>query len=185
MKKVKDIMSQRVVCLSPEDTIFDAAKLFSKLKIHGAPVVENEKLVGILTVSDIIRFIYIKVSDLPTISMPGFSKVMMALLKTLALNKKFKEELKKITSVKVREIMSPNPVTVSTSASFLDVARIMDEKNIHRLPVVRRKKLVGIVTGTDLMKVLIEEEEKTSKRARLSRIKRRLKKTQSNLSRSS
>ena len=57
MKLAKDLMSKDVVYLHPDDSIFDAAKLFSQLDIHGLPVVKDDKLIGMITVTDIIRFI--------------------------------------------------------------------------------------------------------------------------------
>ena len=175
MKKAKDIMSEDVVYLSPEDSIFDAAKVFSELKIHGAPVVEDEKLVGMLTVSDIIRFIDIKAGNLPKIPMPGFSNFMIALLRTFVASRKFTEELKRMTNLKVKDIMTSDVITAKPSTTFLEIARIMDDNNVHRVPVIKRNKLVGIITASDLMKVLVEEHKKPPRKSRISRVRNKFK----------
>jgi acetoin utilization protein AcuB len=53
--------------------------------------------------------------------------------------------------MKVKEMMTKNPITVQPDTLVLDAQRIMKEKNIRRLPVVEKGKLVGIVTKHDLL----------------------------------
>ncbi|MGA2518840.1 MAG: CBS and ACT domain-containing protein [Thermodesulfobacteriota bacterium] len=53
--------------------------------------------------------------------------------------------------MRVKEMMTKNPVTVSPDTLVLDARRIMKEKNIHRLPVLEKGKLIGIVTKHDLL----------------------------------
>jgi len=54
MPKVKDLMSQSVLTLSPESTLEEAAQTLANLGVSGAPVVENERLVGVFSKSDIV-----------------------------------------------------------------------------------------------------------------------------------
>ena len=60
MKKVENFMNKRVVFFSPEDSIFDVAKIFSKRSISGAPVVRNKKVIGVISESDIVKFMSLK-----------------------------------------------------------------------------------------------------------------------------
>jgi len=53
--------------------------------------------------------------------------------------------------MRIKQMMTENPVTVSPDTLVLDAQRIMKEKNIRRLPVVDKGKLVGIVTKTELL----------------------------------
>jgi acetoin utilization protein AcuB len=53
--------------------------------------------------------------------------------------------------MRVKEMMTKNPVTVGPDTLVLDARRIMKEKNIHRLPVLEKGKLIGIVTKHDLL----------------------------------
>ncbi len=156
MKRAKDLMSTDVVYLNPEDSIFDAAKLFFQLDIHGLPVVKDGRLVGMITVTDIINFIDIKIGSLPELKGTDLTHMILTIFKTLKSNEIFEKELQKISSTRVEDVMSTDITTVNKNTSFLEIARIMDEHKIHRLPVVSRKKLVGMITGVDLMKVLIE-----------------------------
>lgn len=174
MKRAKDIMNTDVIHLSPDDSVFDAAELFSKKNISGAPVVENERLVGMMTVTDIIKFINIKIENPPEVLLPAVSQVILAFLRTLKVSQKFDEEMKRIKSLKVRDVMATEPITVNLSTNFLEIAKIMDEHKIHRLPVISRNKLVGIITTTDVMRTLVEP-----KKSKISTIKRRLRRRKS------
>lgn len=65
------------------------------------------------------------------------------------------KELAKIT---VKDIMTTKPVTVDVDTALTEVAKIMKEKNIIRLPVTQDGKLVGIIARCDILTTLIEPE---------------------------
>jgi CBS domain-containing protein len=155
MKKVKDFMNKKVIHLSPDETIFDAAKTLSTSNIAGAPVVVKHKIVGVISISDIVRFIDIKLGKLPKIDSPGISSLVFALIKMEKLRQDFKKELSKITCFKVREVMTKEVITVSPSMSLVEVAELMEKHDINRLPVVSRGKLVGIVARADVIRALV------------------------------
>jgi len=155
MKTVREFMNKDVVYVSPDDTIFDAAKLLSQLNIAGAPVVEKEKIVGIISISDIIKFIDIKLGVLPKINTPGLSSLLLALVQMQKIHMDFKKEIEKITKFKVKEVMSKNVITISPKMTLLEVAEIVEKHDFNRFPVVENGKLVGIVARADLIKALI------------------------------
>jgi CBS domain-containing protein len=156
MKTVKDFMNENVIYLSPEDTVFDAAKKLSKSNIAGAPIVEKDKIVGVISISDIIKFIDIKLGKLPRIDSPGLSTFLFALIQIQKIHSDFKDELKKISATKIRDIMTKKVITVSSSANLVEVAEMMEKYDVNRLPVVDEGKLVGIVARADLVKALVE-----------------------------
>jgi CBS domain-containing protein len=155
MKTVREFMNKDVVYVSPDDTIFDVAKLLSQLNIAGAPVVEKEKIVGIISISDIIKFIDIKLGVLPKINTPGLSSLLLALVQMQKIHMDFKKEIEKITKFKVKEVMSKNVITISPKMTLLEVAEIIEKHDFNRFPVVENGKLVGIVARADLIKALI------------------------------
>jgi len=155
MKTVKDFMNKDVIYVSPEDTIFQAAKLFSQLDIAGAPVVEKDKVVGLISISDIIRFIDIRLGKLPKIETPGLSTLLLAIIQMKKMHSDFQKELKKVTCSKVKEVMTKNVITVSSSATLVEVAELMEKHDVNRLPVLSGEKLIGIVARADLIKALI------------------------------
>jgi len=156
MKTVREFMNEKVVCLSPDDTIFDAAKLLSKLNIAGAPVVENDKIIGVISVTDIIKFIDIKLGKLPKIEFPGLSWLLLAFIQMQKVNMDLRDELNKATKSKVKDVMTKDVVTVTPESSLIDVAELMEKHDVNRLPVVSEGKLVGIVARADLIKALID-----------------------------
>ncbi len=155
MKIVKEFMNEDVVYVSPDDTIFDTAKLLSQLNIAGAPVVQKEKIVGVISISDIIKFIDIKLGALPKINTPGLSSLLLALVQMQKIHMDFKKELEKITKFKVKEVMSKNVVTIPPEMTLLELAELMEKHDFNRFPVVENGKLVGIVARADLIKALI------------------------------
>jgi len=156
MKTVKDFMNEDVVFLSPDNTIFEAAKLLAQFDIAGAPVVKEDRIVGILSISDIIKFIDIKMGKLPKIDTPGLSSFLLALLKMKKIRSDFEKELDKITKFKVKEVMTKNVIMVSPSSTLIEAAELMEKHNVNRLPVVSEGKLVGIVARADLIRALID-----------------------------
>jgi CBS domain-containing protein len=155
MKKVKDFMNKKVIHLSPDETIFDAAKILSKSKIAGAPVIEKRKIIGVVSISDIVKFIDIKLGRLPKIDTPGISSLVFALIKMEKLRQDFKKEMDRITCHKVREVMTKHVITVSPSMSLVEVAELIEKHDVNRLPVVSKGKIVGIVARADVIKALI------------------------------
>ncbi|MGQ9719254.1 MAG: CBS domain-containing protein [Nitrososphaerales archaeon] len=63
----------------------------------------------------------------------------------------------KLEQVKVEDIMTPNIHVVRDDASLKEVAKIMSEKKVRRLPVVRGDNLVGLITSTDIVKAVAED----------------------------
>jgi CBS domain-containing protein len=155
MKKVRDFMNCNVICLDPENSIFDAAKIFSEKNISGAPVVKDGKIVGIISISDIIRFISMKLQKAET-PLPSLSLLIFEFIKSSKDYLTFKKEMKKISKVKVKDVMSTRVVCISPEASIIEAASLMEKNDVNRLPVVENDKLVGIIAREDLVKAIIE-----------------------------
>jgi len=155
MKVAREIMNKKVITFSPNDSIFNVAKVFSKKDISGAPIVKRNKIVGMITLADIIRFIDLKLSNLPTMYVPGLTSLLLMFIQMEKINIDFKKEMKKITRIKIKDVMKTRIVTVKPEATILEVAEIMDRNNVHRVPVVENRKIVGIIARSDVIKGLI------------------------------
>lgn len=127
---VEEIMKRDVITIGPEDTVHVALGKTKEYRIRHLPVVEGERLVGI--VSD---------RDLRDVS-PSY------LLQ--------KGDIDVLKSTKVREIMKCPVLTAHPLDGLDEAARIMYEYRIGCLPVVKGDKLVGIITDTDILRVLVE-----------------------------
>lgn len=126
-------MARNLITAQSDDTIEAAFELMKKHSIHHLPVLEGDELVGIVTDRDI------RLALIPWKSTKS-EKVFYY----------FTEELK------IKEIMTPDPITISPESDMEEAARLMRHYKIGGLPVVERGELVGIVTQNDILEVFIE-----------------------------
>lgn len=122
-----------------------------KNKISGAQVVDNEKLVGIISKADILK-------QLSTAG--SIHELLVAVSGLWEKNKKNNniDYLKKVSRRLVSDVMSRGVVTIEPDSSIEKAARLMVNRNINRLPVVEEKKLIGIVARGDLIKASAGEK---------------------------
>lgn len=150
MVVAKDIMTTDVITVDPETSVKDAANIMSEHGISGLPVVKNNKLVGIVTENDLI------IKD-KKLHFPEYINVLGGII-YLESYKKFEEEFKKFTAVKVKELMTTDVITASPDDSIEDLATIMHQKNINRIPVVDNAgQMIGIVTRNNIVKHIASE----------------------------
>jgi CBS domain-containing protein len=148
MLKVKDIMTKKLITVSPDTEIVQATKLLLENRINGIPVTdETGQLVGILCQSDLIA----QQKKLP---IPSFFTFLDGLI-TLTSMKQIEKQVQKIAAITVAQAMTPNPVTVQPETDIETVAALMVDKNFHTIPVVDEGKLVGIVGKEDILKTLV------------------------------
>ena len=148
MLKVKDIMTSKLITVSPETEITQAARLLLENRINGAPVVdETGRLVGILCQSDLI-------SQQKTLPIPSLFTFLDGYI-PLTSTKQIEKEARKIAAITVAHAMTPDPAVVGPETNIQTVAALMVDKNFHSLPVVEDGKLVGIVGKEDILKTLL------------------------------
>jgi len=128
---VRKIMMGSPVTLTPDDTLDLANNVISLGRIRHIPVVENGKLVGLLSERDLIG---------------------AAANRIFGLNQKSKSALLKTESVK--SIMKKRLVTVTPDTPIRDAARLMADKKIGCVPVISEGALVGLVTTTNVLRYL-------------------------------
>ena len=155
MKKVKDFMKKRVIAVKPSDTIFDVAKMFVKKGISGAPVVDRNKVVGIISESDVVKFMKLKFPHEENVGSAEPHILSLLLLYFIKDEVELTQEMKRISHVKVKDVMEKDIVYVEPEDSLFDAASLMDKHDVNRLPVIKNNKLIGIVTRTDAIKALI------------------------------
>ena len=157
MKKVRDYMKRDVVTFSPEESIFDVAETFAKLNISGAPIVENGKVIGIISETDIVKFMKSDIAPSSGILVehPEFS-LTLTFLDLVRKGISISKELKKVSKIKVRDVMSKSVISISPDANIFDAAELMEKKKVHRLVVMEEGKLIGIISKADLLKALVE-----------------------------
>jgi CBS domain-containing protein len=141
--KVRDVMTSPVVSVGPDTSLLEAGELMLRHDISGLPVLDKEaRLVGLITERDFLR---------PTGSGPGYKRPRW--FQVLA--GRTKNETARQFDRKVGDVMTPNPITTTDEAPLEEVVGLMDHHRIHRLPVMRGAKVIGIVSRADLLRALV------------------------------
>ena len=143
----KDIMTAEVVTLTPEQTVTEAAKLLTKHRISGAPVLDAEgALVGIVSENDLI------IQDVK-LHFPNYVQFLDSYIYLGSLAQ-FESTLKKAVGAKVKDIMTTAVTTTPPEASIEDVATAMVRQDVGLVPVVEDSRLVGIIAKSDIVRSL-------------------------------
>ncbi len=141
--RVGDIMQTDWPTLGPEQTVEDTIKLFAESGISGVPVVEEGRLVGVITEGDLIF------QD-AEIKAPGFLDILGGVI-PLGNWDEYRREALKSAGVTVGEVMTEDVVTISPDSSLAEAATIMAEERIKLLPVAEEGVLRGVVTRMDIL----------------------------------
>ncbi|GAB1716805.1 MAG: putative signal-transduction protein with CBS domains [Nitrobacter sp.] len=142
--RAHQIMTRRVITVSPDTTIIDAANTMLEQHVSGLPVINTTgKLVGIVSEGDFIRRAEI-----------GTQRRRARWLKFLLGAGRDASDFVHEQGRKVGEIMTPNPCTVSEETSLEDIVTTMEKNGIKRLPVMRGDRIVGIVTRANLLQAV-------------------------------
>ncbi len=141
--RVADISHEEWPTLGPDETVEGAIKLFAESGISGAPVVEDGRLVGIVTEGDLIfRDAEIKA--------PGFLDILGGLI-PLGSWDEYRKEALKSAGVTVDEVMTRELITISPDASLVEASTIMADKRVKILPVAEGDNLQGVITRMDIL----------------------------------
>ncbi len=147
--KVKDIMTNNVVTCDVTTPVNEVANKLVDNHITGMPVLDGEKIVGIITEADLIM-------QKARIHIPQYIQILDSYL-YLEDPSEVETELKKITGMTAKEVMTAKPVTISSKDSVSDLATLIEENHINPIPVVDNDKLVGIVSRADIVKLLARD----------------------------
>lgn len=137
MKKgtpISEIMSKDVITLNRTDDLEKAELLFKRKKIRHIPVVSGKEIIGMLSLTDLLR-----------ISFAG------------AMDDEESSGAIVYNMFTVEQIMANNLVSVASTTTIREVAELLSKKEFHAIPVVDDGELMGIVTTTDLINFLIQQ----------------------------
>ncbi|MGB5387737.1 MAG: CBS domain-containing protein [Eudoraea sp.] len=131
---VSNIMTTNLITLDVKESLDKAEHLFKKYKIRHIPVIENEKIIGMISLNDILRISFADGA--------------------------YREEENISSSIyemfTLRQLMIGNLETVTPDSTIKEVAELLVKREFHSLPVVENGKLKGMVTTTDLIKYLLK-----------------------------
>ena len=160
-----DVMNPNVLMVQEDMTVEELASFLVESEISGAPVVDPAgRLVGVVSVTDLARSVAQGssaadiVADRPH---PDFfvsewgGTLSRDKIEELRFGERFDEE----TGMRVRDIMTPAIYSVDAETPIPEVAETLINSHIHRLLVTSGERVVGIVTTSDLLGLLVREPE--------------------------
>ncbi|RPI90962.1 MAG: CBS domain-containing protein [Chloroflexi bacterium] len=130
---VGERMSRPVISISPDEPINEVLAMFKEEHIRRAPVMKGGKLVGIVSERDLLNA---SPSSVTTLSVWEMNYL--------------------ISKVTIKNVMTKKVITVDKDTPIEEAARIMADQKIGGMPVVSAGKVVGMITETDLFKILLE-----------------------------
>lgn len=142
--RAADVMKHRVVTISPDATVAEAARVMIEHKVSGLPVTDAKGVVvGMVTEGDLLRR-----SEL------GTERQRPQWLEFLLGPGRLAGEYAHTHGRKVAEVMTPTVLAIDPSTSLEALVGLMEKHRIKRLPVLERGRIVGIVSRADLLSVL-------------------------------
>lgn len=129
---VRDLMTDRLYTVRPDNDLATVRDLMVEHRIRHVPVIDpEENLVGLVTHRDLLRHSLIEQAEIP----PYVEDVVLE-------------------QVQVREVMTPNPDTISAEKDIREAAQIMLDNKYGCLPVVEGSRLMGILTESDFVRLM-------------------------------
>jgi acetoin utilization protein AcuB len=155
--RVAELMSRDLIVVAPDDSVEEAVKLLRQRGVRHLLVMKKNRLLGIISDRDIKRALDPRKTRKKLMDIGGLYFLLEPIL--------------------VQEIMTPNPVTITSDSTAGHAGFIMVQRRFGALPVVENGRTVGIVTETDLLRYFAaesmeREQKQTVPRAVRARQKR-------------
>lgn len=135
-------MQTQVVTLGPDMTVRDAGRVLEREGISGAPVVgDRGQLLGVLSQTDLLRRHQASAAEVPAFYREGEGIAVARLEESPS-------------EARVAEVMTPAVLAAQEETPVVELARLMLVKRIHRVVIVRNRRIRGIVSTMDLLRVM-------------------------------
>lgn len=148
---VRDIMSTPARVVGPETRVAEIARLMLEQELSGLPIVDGGgRLLGLVTARDLV-------AKHARPHLPTYFAILGTFvpINTRSTN----EEMRHILGVSARDLMEPDPPTVSPDTQVDDAASVMVSRGVDLLPVVEEGRLIGVMRQADIIRLLLHEEE--------------------------
>jgi nucleotide-binding universal stress UspA family protein/predicted transcriptional regulator len=140
---VSDVMTRDVMTLQEDEPLVVALRKLVRRRASGAPVLAADgRLVGVISQRDIMGWYERTVEELTKQSVTATDAY-----------------LRRLDAEQVRGVMTPSPIAIPESASLDAALALLHQRGIHRLPVVDGGRVVGILTGSDVLLALLAQVE--------------------------
>jgi CBS domain-containing protein len=150
---VGDIMDPDPVTAAPDDDVEAVVRLLRRHELPGVPIVNNAgRPIGIVTEADLVL-----TDGDADLYLPHYIELMGGIV-FLERLRGFEAKLRKAAALKVKDLMTEDPLTVEVDADVHEAGRIIVGSGHNRLPVVEHGRLVGVVTRVDVLEAVTREE---------------------------
>jgi len=133
-RPISEIMTKQVHYINASDEVIQARNLMDKYNIHHLPVMDENKLVGILSANDINQVEYL-------CEFVGEKLDEGTIFKSLS----------------IEELMTENVLSLNVTATTMEAAQVFSNASFQSLPITENDELVGIVTTKDLFSAFLTE----------------------------
>lgn len=149
--KASEIMATNGVTIGPDATVSEVVRRLLESRLEGLAVVDHgDKLLGVVTETDVV-------AKHAKPHVPVYLGILGYVLPIETHSND--EEVRHVLAVTAGDLMSDDVPAVSPDADVDDVATLMVEEGINPVPVVTGDRLVGLIAHTDIMRLLLREEE--------------------------
>ena len=148
----RDIMTADPITATADLPVTDAAQIMAKERVGALPVVDAQgTLVGLVTEGDLIM------RD-AKVHFPTYLHLLGGYIFYPGSTEKFEDSLRKAVGATVGDVMTAEPLTVSVDAAIADVATLLVDREVSRIPVMDGDHLVGIVSKSDVVRAIAAEQ---------------------------
>ncbi|WP_198014964.1 CBS domain-containing protein [Mastigocladopsis repens] len=154
-KTVADIMSHDPIVVRPETPLQEAIKILAERRISGLPVVDDSSnLVGIISETDLMW-------QETGVTPPAYIMFLDSVI-YLQNPAEYERGLHKALGQTVGEVMSKNPITITPDKTVTEAARVMHDRNVHRLPVLDSEgQVIGLLTRGDIIRAMAASQDES------------------------
>jgi len=139
-------MAKEPIFAKPDTKVTEVADILFRHGFHGLPIVENHKVVGILTENDFF------VKDQEVLFLPAYVNFLKDNSSLDNLSEEKKNKIKRLLSLEAKDLMTKNPVTVPPDMDVADLLEFIRKNRFNTLPVTDDQKcLLGVVTLVDVI----------------------------------
>lgn len=149
--RARDIMTTELVTVAPSTSVSALAQLLVERKISAAPVVDDGKLVGLVSEGDLLHR-----EEVGTEEQPSWWRELFRSTEDRA------KAYLKAHGQKAADVMTTSLMTVGPDAEVGEIAEVMERHHVKRVPVVDQGRLMGIVSRADLLRLLVKAADHSS-----------------------
>jgi CBS domain-containing protein len=148
---VRDVMSTNLICVELEDSIGKVAEIMAQNRVHGLPVIDDGKVVGIVTETDFFT------KSFPDLYLPSYIDLLRKSKPGLSGQGNAEQFKRLLDEKKAKDIMTSPCITVTDDTEMEKIIDLIRVRQFYTLPVTdTERKLIGIITLTDVIRLFSE-----------------------------